>query len=255
MKKRLSIFLCALLCILTLAGCGAVKEEPDYSNMEETVSMMLTLCAPADQSYVEALQDIREQELDHALIESSIPCNAATYIDVIQSWVKAQDEMGALLNMGEFEYSEENGQINATTTVVYEQRDAEMTFSFKEDGTLKGLSIGAFYSTSEILYKAAMNTLIGMGSVFGVLIFIAIIIAIMGKVLTSAEGGKKKKAAAAAPAPAPAAAPAAPVDEVDDLELVAVISAAIAASTGASTDSFVVRSIKRRSRNSGWNRA
>ena len=32
----------------------------------------------------------------------------------------------------------------------------------------------------------------------------------------------------------------------DDLELVAVISAAIAASTGTSTDSFVVRSINRR---------
>jgi hypothetical protein len=35
-------------------------------------------------------------------------------------------------------------------------------------------------------------------------------------------------------------------DETDDLELVAVITAAIAASTGASTDDFVVRSIKRR---------
>ena len=32
----------------------------------------------------------------------------------------------------------------------------------------------------------------------------------------------------------------------DDLELVAVISAAIAAATGSSTDGFVVRSIKRR---------
>ena len=36
-------------------------------------------------------------------------------------------------------------------------------------------------------------------------------------------------------------------NQTDDLELVAVISAAIAASTGASTDDFVVRSIKRRS--------
>ena len=40
---------------------------------------------------------------------------------------------------------------------------------------------------------------------------------------------------------------AAPVEEVqDDLELVAVIAAAIAAATGTSTDGFVVRSIKRR---------
>ncbi|MFR5731673.1 MAG: OadG family transporter subunit [Clostridium sp.] len=54
----------------------------------------------------------------------------------------------------------------------------------------------------------------------------------------------------AAPAPtasiAPVAAPAAEEEElVDDLELVAVITAAIAASTNSSTDSLVVRSIKR----------
>ena len=65
-------------------------------------------------------------------------------------------------------------------------------------------------------------------------------------------------AAAGAPvAAAPVAAPAAaPVEEdlTDDLELVAVISAAIAASENTSTDSFVVRSIKKVNR-SKWQRA
>ena len=46
--------------------------------------------------------------------------------------------------------------------------------------------------------------------------------------------------------PSVAAAPVSQPDATDDMELVAVITAAIAASTGASTDSFVVRSIKRR---------
>ena len=41
-------------------------------------------------------------------------------------------------------------------------------------------------------------------------------------------------------------------DLTDDLELVAVISAAIAASEGTSTDGFVVRSIKKRRKNSQW---
>ena len=39
---------------------------------------------------------------------------------------------------------------------------------------------------------------------------------------------------------------------MDDLELVAVITAAIAAETGTSSDGFVVRSIKRRTSNN-WN--
>lgn len=42
------------------------------------------------------------------------------------------------------------------------------------------------------------------------------------------------------------------VEETDDLELIAVISAAIAAAEGTSTDGFVVRSIRRRSANR-WN--
>ena len=52
------------------------------------------------------------------------------------------------------------------------------------------------------------------------------------------------------------AVPAALVEEdlTDDLELVAVISAAIAASENTSTDSFVVRSIKKVNR-SKWQRA
>ena len=41
-------------------------------------------------------------------------------------------------------------------------------------------------------------------------------------------------------------APVVEAPQTDDLELVAVIAAAIAAATGSSTDDFVVRSIKRR---------
>ncbi|MBR5584493.1 MAG: OadG family protein, partial [Lachnospiraceae bacterium] len=55
--------------------------------------------------------------------------------------------------------------------------------------------------------------------------------------------------------PAPVAAPVAAEEElVDDLELVAVISAAIAAYTGSSSDGFVVRSIKRSASNK-WKKA
>ena len=57
---------------------------------------------------------------------------------------------------------------------------------------------------------------------------------------------------AATPAPAPVA-PAAPAP-ADDLQLIAVITAAIAAAEGTSTDGFVVRSIKRRSNNK-WKKA
>ncbi|WP_082246500.1 OadG family transporter subunit [Blautia obeum] len=56
---------------------------------------------------------------------------------------------------------------------------------------------------------------------------------------------KKKAAEEAAFAPTPAPVAAAPVQEADNSELIAVIAAAIAASEGTSTDGFVVRSIRK----------
>ncbi|SHI24048.1 sodium pump decarboxylases, gamma subunit [Butyrivibrio fibrisolvens DSM 3071] len=96
----------------------------------------------------------------------------------------------------------------------------------------------------DALADAGINTLLGMGTAFAVLILISLIISLfpmIGKI------GKKQ------PAPAPAK-PAAPEvveeeDLSDDEELVAVIAAAIAAyegSTSASGDGFVVRSIRKR---------
>jgi sodium pump decarboxylase gamma subunit len=94
-----------------------------------------------------------------------------------------------------------------------------------------------------------------MGTVFVVLIFISCIIALLPKLTDLITGTGKKKAEPVKEAPK-AAAPAPVVEEelVDDLELVAVISAAIAAYTGTSSDGFVVRSIKRSDRNK-WKKA
>ena len=105
------------------------------------------------------------------------------------------------------------------------------------------MTISEVETTGMKLNGAAVNTIMGVGCVFVVLIFLIFVISLfkyVGKI------GQKETAPKAAPAPAPAV-PAAPVEEdlTDDLELVAVISAAIAASENTSTDSFVVRSMQK----------
>ena len=100
---------------------------------------------------------------------------------------------------------------------------------------------------AELMKQAGMNTLLGMGTVFVVLILISLIISCFSFIPKLQEKFSKK----AAPAPAAAPVPAAPAVEeeelADDTELVAVIAAAIAAYEGTSTDGFQVRSIKRAS--------
>ena len=95
------------------------------------------------------------------------------------------------------------------------------------------------------LGNALMNTVLGMGTVFVMLIAIALIIYCFRIIpVIQSKFAKKEEAVAEAPKAAPA--PAAPVQETDDLELVAVIAAAIAASENVPVDSFRVRTIKRR---------
>ena len=135
----------------------------------------------------------------------------------------------------------------------------------------KGLEceVSAVYSRAELLTNAGQNTIIGMVTVFVVLIFIALIIYLL-KFVPALVGGKKEEKKAApkaqpvAKTEAPKAAPAAPVapaaeeELVDDGELVAVITAALQAYLSAegqgsvrpaactdSNDKLVVRSIRR----------
>ena len=126
--------------------------------------------------------------------------------------------------------------------------------------TLESLSLG------EILQKAGLNTLLGMGVVFTVLILISLLIYSMRFIPAMIDGltGKKKEepgqaadtagmpaTQAAAPTPAVSAAGASPET---DLALVAVITAAVAAAANVPADGIVIRSIRRSAKNN-WKRA
>lgn len=94
---------------------------------------------------------------------------------------------------------------------------------------------------------AALNTLIGMGTVFAVLILIIGVISLFRFIpMIQDRFAGKKAAAVQEDAAAQIVVSQEDTDVSDDLELVAVIAAAIAASEGAaSTDGFVVRSIRK----------
>ena len=100
------------------------------------------------------------------------------------------------------------------------------------------------YPMSVTLQRAGLNTLMGIGTVFLMLIFLSFVISLFKYVPALVEG-KKKTASEAAPAPAVIAAGSSEEEAADDGELIAVIAAAIAASEGTSTDDFVVRSIRK----------
>ena len=133
---------------------------------------------------------------------------------------------------------------------------AEFIFSSSLN-ELFSITTNVEYSFGELMSKAFLNTVIGMGTVFVVLIFISLIISCFG--LFHKTGDKKSvetKAAQSVAMADPVVEQIAQKEELaGDAELVAVIAAAIAAYEGSgSTDGFVVRSI-RKSNKSKWQNA
>ena len=123
-----------------------------------------------------------------------------------------------------------------------------------------GSIAGWWASIEDAMAEAGVNTIIGITVVFLALLFISFIISLFKYINKFEQKLANKKAGKAAPAPQPVPAPAPVVEaapETDDLELIAVITAAIHAYEEAQgntvTGDLVVRSIKKR--NSRWQNA
>ena len=172
----------------------------------------------------------------------------------LSSWIGVKEDLGALVSIDTIDVALTDDGYGANVDATFEKRNMSAYIAIDEDKThYTAISFNPAYSTGERLSKAALNTLMGMGTVFAVLIFISFLIGLFKYIHVWEEKNKQKNAPAPA-APVPAPAPAEEEELTDDLELVAVITAAIAASENTSADGLVVRSIKR-APVSKWKRA
>ena len=127
-------------------------------------------------------------------------------------------------------------------------RSIDFTMEGTDQGYMvTGITTNVEYTMKEKIQQAGMNTLLGMGTTFAILILLALVIALFGKVVGDASNRTSRKTVVQETAAPVAAIPEEDTEElVDDTELVAVIAAAIAAFEGAqSVDGFVVRSIRK----------
>ena len=265
--KKLSALL-LLMGLFVLTGCAAKETLPNEEVYQGKLDSYVEMLVGTDKESLDAnLSNLQENYDDFEQQIALYPYIGGTgqkfdftadaYLSLLKSYDANFDEFGDFVGLKEYEGGTTDKDGNVTYTAVYEFTDHNMRLAleFDKDNVVTTVTMDPIYSTGEIAEKAALNTLIGMGSVFAVLILLAFIISLFRYVSVFENRGKAKKDAAkkaAAPAPAPVA-PAAPAP-TDDLQLIAVITAAIAAAEGTSTDGFVVRSIKRRSNNK-WKKA
>ena len=168
---------------------------------------------------------------------------------LISRWDEAQEEAGEYKELGEFTITKSGKTLTCEQEIIFENRPVILTYVYTYyNMQLEDITVDPVQTLGEKMTNAALNTLMGMGVVFTVLILISLIISCFKFLSRFEQKGIQQKAAPAAKEPVALVPPAVEeaITQQDDLELAAVIAAAIAASTGTSTDDFVVRSIKRR---------
>lgn len=255
MKKKLSVLLCVLVAMLCFTACGSKKENLQYdkSTITQATDFLIEYCNSADADTIEQWNKMTDFQIESQLNQAGVPFTKDSFLAALDAWQQGTKECGEYVSHGDYKFEPSSDELKVTTSAKFKDRDADITFVFDEDLYLDSTTIDAHYSIGEIMEKAGLNTILGMGTVFVILIFISILISLF-KYIPALEAKFKNKGKAESTQEAAPAAVAAPVVEEasNDDELAAVISAAIAAyeaEAGGSTDGFVVRSIKRRPSN------
>ena len=256
MKKKISLIGLAFILVLGFTGCSkSDTTEYDQAAMEQYADFIVQNFSAMSETDFENFPGMSELELDLTLLNAGVPISGENFLTMIDAWNAGVDECGAFVSIGEYTMETSNDGATLSAEADFEEKDGTIEFAFDEGMNMESITISAHYTTGEILETAALNTILGMGTVFVVLIFICFIISLFKLIPVIEKKFKKSPKAETAAASAPAApvpASAAAVDGSDDGELAAVIAAAVAAAEGTSADGFIVRSIKRRKSNK-WN--
>lgn len=294
MKKILAM-LCMLTCVFGLTACGEEVAVSEIQQSKcETAKVIATdfivpymtrffdddVAAQHQSDYdVHELEALTENEFSYYIYYasqfydisydfSSIDVDGNAIMTGIASFNSAYDSLGELdrSNALTATCKVNDDQIIVTVPLTGTATDkngkvrtaeAEIIFSNDIFLTIEGCALNLEQSKGELMVKAASDTVMGMGTVFIVLILISLIIWAFGGIpklqeKLSNKNGKKEdmqtiKQDAVNNTIAQIIEKETVAELSDDLELVAVIAAAIAASEGAvSTDGFVVRSIRKR---------
>ena len=232
--KILLAILGMVTCMAGLTACGQTATETQLLPETQAIEEGKYIVESLNQMY---LQGVTENDVEDAIAAASL-----------KSWIAAQEEMGDYV--GVLETSADISADEAVISIVVDgtSHDATVEIVVDKDLNLTSVTTTVIKTFGEMMINAALNTLIGMGTVFVVLILISLLISLFGIIPKIQAAMSKKKENVQEKAVDNAVAQIIENEEQsDNLELVAVIAAAIAASEGAaSTDGYVVRSIRRR---------
>lgn len=236
---------CVLALTLAMSVCAFAADtvtEDEAANYKSAAETLISQIA-----------GFSDEEIENYLAQDDAFTTAT-----MESWKSVKDELGAYSSIVSQDVEKDGDVVTISTVAQFEKAKADVVLMLDLGQQMyTSMTYSVQYSMAANMQRAGMNTLMGIGIVFLMLLFLSFVIGLFKYIEKFQNVGKKKAAEEApkaeeAPAPAIAQSEAADEDFADDLELVAVISAAIAAYENTSGDSFVVRSIKKSNK---WHRA
>jgi Na+-transporting methylmalonyl-CoA/oxaloacetate decarboxylase gamma subunit len=233
MKKKLFLIVSICLCILGMTACTKTDPKTTVYNGQSYADLQKNA-----QDTVVALAKM--SDADKAKYSSG---DNKVVADLIKSWNEETKEAGEYVgcNKDGFNITKSDDTLTTTQTVQFKQKSLTVSFVFKASTMeIQKATVGQLKDKTNI----ALNIWIIIG--IAAIALAVIILLFFG--IKSAMHSKDESE------------PSDVFEDVDDnkvvnqiaqreqadLELTAVIAAAISASTGVPTDGFVVRSIKRR---------
>ena len=248
MNRKLKSLL-AMVCVLALTLAMSVCAFAADTVTEDEVANYKS----AAETLISQIAGFSDEEIENYLAQDDAFTTAT-----MESWKSVKDELGAYSSIVSQDVEKDGDVVTISTVAQFEKAKADVVLMLDLGQQMyTSMTYSVQYSLAANMQRAGMNTLMGIGIVFLMLLFLRFVIGLFKYIEKFQNVGKKKAAEEApkaeeAPAPAIAQSEAADEDFADDLELVAVISAAIAAYENTSGDSFVVRSIKKSNK---WHRA
>lgn len=243
--KSLLAMVCVLALTLAMSVCAFAADtvtEDEAANYKSAAETLISQIA-----------GFSDEEIENYLAQDDAFTTAT-----MESWKSVKDELGAYSSIVSQDVEKDGDVVTISTVAQFEKAKADVVLMLDLGQQMyTSMTYSVQYSLAANMQRAGMNTLMGIGIVFLMLLFLSFVIGLFKYIEKFQNVGEKKAAEEApkaeeAPAPAIAQSEAADEDFADDLELVAVISAAIAAYENTSGDSFVVRSIKKSNK---WHRA
>lgn len=235
--KKLLLVLGMITCMLGLTACSDEKDM-----LTENYGVTKEQALEYGQGLVETMNEIiRGGEMAQYESEEII-------YPALENFASALEEIGDYQSVTDYTVDYGDG-VTITLEINGTQRGATVEIILDKELMLVSITTNVIYSFGEMMAKAGLNTLMGMGTVFVVLILICLLISSFSLIAKVQKKSAKKQEQSIPVTDRVVEQIIEREEQSDDSELVAVIAAAIAAYEGAaSSDGYIVRSIKKRNR-------